>query len=204
MELEQLLLALLADLGQEDVAAVAVALLGGERVRRDPVAALVLPAAEAAGHRHDVGVAELLQRLGRERRAGAARAVDDDGASWSGILFSTWLSRWPRGMNTEPGIMPCSNSSSSRTSRKVASPSRGSASAGGISRISDFVCFSSSRKLAITTPPDGPGRACSWKCYRGGRIFPTVRPGRPGRGARRRAGPARRRRRAGRTVSPRR
>src|SRR6476646_3778181 len=52
------------------------------------------------------------------------------GASWFGILFSTWLSRWPRGMNTEPGIIPCSNSSSSRTSRKVASPTRACASAG--------------------------------------------------------------------------
>src|SRR5438132_3638395 len=72
--------------------------------------------------------------------------------SLSGILFSTWLSRWPRGMKTVPGIIPCSNSSSSRTSRNVASPTRGSASAGWISRISDFVCFSSSRKLAITTP----------------------------------------------------
>ena len=58
--------------------AVTVALFGVEHRGRDPVAALVLPAAEAAGHRHDVGVAEVLQRLGRERRAVAAGAVDDD------------------------------------------------------------------------------------------------------------------------------
>jgi len=45
---------------------------------RDPVAAFVLPATEAPGHRHDVGVAELLQRLGGERGTGAACAVDDD------------------------------------------------------------------------------------------------------------------------------
>ena len=76
--LEQLLLAGFADLGKEEVAAVAVALLGVEHRGRDPGAALVLPAAEAAGHRDDVGVPEVLQRLGRERRAVAARAVDDD------------------------------------------------------------------------------------------------------------------------------
>ena len=94
---EQLLLALLAHLGQEDVAAVAVALLGGERVGRDPVAALVLPAAEAAGHRHDVAVAELLQRLGRERGADAAGAVDDDGGVVVGDACSRPGSRGGRG-----------------------------------------------------------------------------------------------------------
>ena len=105
LALEELLLAGLADLGQEDVAAVAVALLGVEDGGRDPRPALVLPAPEAAGHRDDVGVAELLERLGRERGAVAARAVDDDRACPSApSLPSTWLSRWPRGMNTAPGI----------------------------------------------------------------------------------------------------
>ena len=61
------------------MALVAVALVGREADRHPPLAALVLPAPEAAGHRHDVGVAELLQRLGREGRAHAARAVHDDG-----------------------------------------------------------------------------------------------------------------------------
>src|SRR5581483_1105924 len=58
-------------------------------------------------------------------------------------------------MNTAPGIIPCSYSSSSRTSRKVASPSRSSAVAGSISRIFDFVCASSSRKVAIGPFPFG-------------------------------------------------
>ena len=44
----------------------------------DHGAVLVLPPPEAAGHRHDVGVAELLQRAGGERGAHAAGAVDDD------------------------------------------------------------------------------------------------------------------------------
>ena len=76
--LEQLLLARFTDLGQEDVTAVAVALLRGERLRRDPRSPLVLPTAEATGHRHDVGEPELLERLGRERGAVATGAVDDD------------------------------------------------------------------------------------------------------------------------------
>ena len=75
--LEQLLLALLADLGEQEVALVAVALLGRQRGRDLPVAVLVLPLVEAADHRHDVGVPELLEALRRERRAGAAGAVDD-------------------------------------------------------------------------------------------------------------------------------
>src|SRR5882757_10035663 len=96
------------------------------------------------------------------------------GASWFGTLFSTWLSRCPRGMKTAPGIMPCSNSSSSRTSRNVVSPTNGSASAGEISRISDFVCFNRSRKLAITTPRDAQDSGSdTGKSYRGSRIFPT-------------------------------
>ena len=61
LRVEQLLLALLADLGEQEVALVAVALLGGQRGRDLPVAALVLPPVEAADHRHDVGVAELLR-----------------------------------------------------------------------------------------------------------------------------------------------
>ena len=45
---EQLELAVDVDLGEQDVALVAVALLGGELARRGPVAALVLPLVEAA------------------------------------------------------------------------------------------------------------------------------------------------------------
>ena len=48
--------------------AIPVALLGSERGGRDPGTPLVLPAAEAAGDRDDVWVAELLERVGGERR----------------------------------------------------------------------------------------------------------------------------------------
>ena len=71
-------LALGADLGQQQVPLVAVALLGAELRRRLQVASLVLPTPEAAGHRRRAGVAELLHRLDRERGAHTAGAVDDD------------------------------------------------------------------------------------------------------------------------------
>src|SRR5882724_3346034 len=60
------------------MAVVAVALLGGEDGRRDPRSALVLPTSEATGHRDHVVVAEILERLGRERAARSAGAIDDD------------------------------------------------------------------------------------------------------------------------------
>src|ERR671918_1311212 len=65
------------DLGQEQVALVAVALLGRQLAGGRPGTALVLPLVEAAGHRHDVLVANVGERLGRERRAHAAGTVDD-------------------------------------------------------------------------------------------------------------------------------
>src|SRR3954452_24383579 len=76
---EQLLLALDADLGQQEVARVALALLGRERLRDVDLVAAVLPQRDAAGHRLDVLVAELLlERVGGERRAVAGRAVEDN------------------------------------------------------------------------------------------------------------------------------
>src|SRR5687767_1202196 len=68
-------------------------------------------------------------------------------------------------MKTEPGIVPCSNSSSSRTSRKVAWSRLCSASAGSTSRTSLRAALSRSRKLAIQV-----------KSYPGGRLFPTSPP----------------------------
>ena len=80
LRVEQLELALDADLRQQHVARVAAALLGRERARHVDVEAAVLPQRDAAGHRRDVLVAELaLERVGGERRAVAGRAVQDDG-----------------------------------------------------------------------------------------------------------------------------
>jgi hypothetical protein len=60
------------------VARVALALLWAQRDRHVDVVAAVLPQRDAAAHRGDVLVAEvLLHRVGGERRAAAARAVED-------------------------------------------------------------------------------------------------------------------------------
>ena len=79
LRVEQLGLAFHAHLGQQEMALVPVALIGGQDDRLLPRPALVLPAAEAAVHRHDVRVAELLKGAGGEGRAHAAGAVHDDG-----------------------------------------------------------------------------------------------------------------------------
>ena len=75
---EQLRLALRADLGDQQVAAVALLLLLAEGDRLVPREAGRLPRLEPTGHRGHVGVAELLERLGGEERANAAGAVQDD------------------------------------------------------------------------------------------------------------------------------
>ena len=75
---EQPLLAGLADLGDQQVPRVAAALVGRERAGRLDREAVSLPVGEAAGERGDVLVAEVLERLGRERGARAAGAVEDD------------------------------------------------------------------------------------------------------------------------------
>ena len=66
----------LADLGEKEVTLVAISLLGSERLRRRPVPALVLPPVEPPDQRGHVRVAQLLERLGGERRASPHRAVD--------------------------------------------------------------------------------------------------------------------------------
>ena len=76
---EQAQLARLADLGDQDVARVPLAALGVEQARHAPLVTAGLPAREAAGQRLDVAVAERAERLGRERRARARLAADDDG-----------------------------------------------------------------------------------------------------------------------------
>ena len=75
---EQLLLPVHADLGEKQVAGVALALLGGERARRLDLVTAILPKREAPGHRLDVLVTEVLdQRASGPGRAVARRAVQD-------------------------------------------------------------------------------------------------------------------------------
>ena len=61
LRVEQLQLALLADLGDQDVTRVAGALLGRERARQHDLAAVSLPVGDAADQRVHVLVAELLE-----------------------------------------------------------------------------------------------------------------------------------------------
>ena len=75
---EQPLLARLSDLRDQQVARVAAALLGGQRAGRLDREAVALPVGEAAGERGHVLVAEVLERLRRERGARPAGAVEDD------------------------------------------------------------------------------------------------------------------------------
>jgi hypothetical protein len=60
LRLEQLLLPALADLGDEQVARVALALLRAERLGHLDLVAAVLPQRDPAGHRLDVLVAEVV------------------------------------------------------------------------------------------------------------------------------------------------
>ena len=76
LRVEQLQLAGLPHLGQEEVALVAVALLGAEGPGRGPGTSFVLPAVEPARDRGDIGVAELLHGVGGERRAHPPGAHD--------------------------------------------------------------------------------------------------------------------------------
>ena len=77
LRVQHLQLALDADLGQQRVARVAVALLGGHPAGRDDRQPLLLPGEDAARHRGDVLVAERLHLLGRGVGAVAAAAVED-------------------------------------------------------------------------------------------------------------------------------
>jgi len=77
--LEQLQLPFFADLRDQQMAAVAGALLRGKRAGRDlEWVAVALPVVDAAGQRDDVLVPELLEGSSCERRAVAGGAVRDD------------------------------------------------------------------------------------------------------------------------------
>ena len=76
--LKQGQLALLPHLRQEQVALIAVALLGRERRRLLPRLPFILPTTEPAGHRNYVRIAELTERLGGKGGPHAASAIHDD------------------------------------------------------------------------------------------------------------------------------
>ena len=78
---EEALLAVLADLRDEQVPAVARALLRGEHARDGHVEAVPLPVDEAAREVDDALVAELAERLRGECRPRSGRAVHDERAA---------------------------------------------------------------------------------------------------------------------------
>ena len=138
LRVEQLQLAHLAHLGQEQVALVAVALGRGQGLRRRPGAAVVLPLVEPADHatarRCSRGRPWSWRRRPSARRRRSRRR---SGAALSGSLPSTWNSRWPRGRWTASGMAPCSYSSGSRTSRKVTPPPSSRALRVGLVHLAD-------------------------------------------------------------------
>ena len=82
LRVEQLLLTLDPNLREQKVPRVAVALFGAHEARNVDLVAPILPQREAAGHRRDVLVAEVLdQRPRRPGRALARGAVQDHGLS---------------------------------------------------------------------------------------------------------------------------
>ena len=80
LRVEQALLALHADLGDEQVAAVAHLLALVEPRRKLERQPGLSPGVDAAGERDDCAVAPLAQRLGRAQRAVAVCAIEDDRA----------------------------------------------------------------------------------------------------------------------------
>jgi hypothetical protein len=89
LRVQELLLTLGADLGQQQVAAVALALLSGQRAGGLDVVAAVLPQREATRHRLDVLIAQIVEQGSGGPRGSVARlAVEDDvlGAIGRGAL----------------------------------------------------------------------------------------------------------------------
>ncbi len=93
---EHLQLAVDPDLGQQRVARVAVALLGGHPVGGDHRQPLLLPGEDAAGHRGDVVVAERFHLLGRLVGAVAAAAVEDRAGRFVGRRGGDLVAKQPR------------------------------------------------------------------------------------------------------------
>ena len=128
---EQPCLAGRADLRDEQVAAVALLLLGVRTTGVSKSRPAALPALEPAAHRLDVGVAHLGERLGREQRAHAAGAVQDHRGLAVGRRGLDLLLDVGLGDVLAPGMWPCSHSDASRTSTIVAAPAGRAATSWG-------------------------------------------------------------------------
>src|SRR5207248_1559654 len=78
LRVQQLELALLADLGDQQVPGIARPLLRRKRARQNDLEPVSLPVGEPTGERMNVFVPELPERLRSKRRAVADGAVEDD------------------------------------------------------------------------------------------------------------------------------
>ena len=183
---EQLELALLPHLGEQQMALVAVALLGVEGPRRRPGTSVVLPAVEATDERRPRRCSRVRPwSWPRKPTARRRRSTRRPGRDLSGMRPSTENSSWPRGRCTAPGMAPCSYSSGSRTSRNTtrSSSSSGCTSSACASRIAALASFNNSLAVAtdITTfrlASVGAARrlrCCRCKPYQGGQHSPRAR-----------------------------
>ena len=117
LRIEQLGLALFADLGNHEMARVAGDLVLGELAVRHPRQPAIFPRVEAAGQVVQVLVAQLAAACGPRAGERVPEAhCRITGVLWSGIFSSTRISRNPRGIPIACGICPWRHSSLSRTS----------------------------------------------------------------------------------------
>ena len=96
LRVQQLQLAVDADLGKQGVARVAVALLGGHAAGGDDRQPLLLPGEDAAAHRGDVVVAQRLQLRGGDAGAVAGAAVEDRAGGLVGRGLGDLVGEQPR------------------------------------------------------------------------------------------------------------
>ena len=146
LRVQQLELALDADLGEQGVARVAHPLLPGQALGRDDREAGLLPGLDPAGHRGDVLVSELaLERVRRAGGAIAGRAVEQHALRAIGRQISSIRSRHLRGRDESGarrgGTRP--TRAGSRVSIRTTSP-RAISSRASSGSISSTRCLTSS------------------------------------------------------------
>ena len=156
----------IADLLEQQVARVAVALLGAHEARDLDLVAAVLPEREAAGHRLDALVAEILDQRARRPSARAVarrRSRGPRAARGRATTPSMRDSRWLLGTWRAPGRWPVAHSSSSRTSITSAPVCEQLAHGGRVDLVDPVLDLAEnlrSRRAHRKTPQRRSGFAC--------------------------------------------
>ena len=174
---EQLELALLPHLGDEQVALVAVALLGGQGPGRLPGTALVLPAVEPAHERHHVACSR--GRSGswpRRRSAPRPRSTRRPEPTCRGSCPRPGT-RAAHGEGARPrGSHPARTRRARARRAAPRRPRRGSTSSARTSRMADLAWVNNSLAVATTSRPSGSRpRAVRGSALSGYRVNPTSR-----------------------------